>query len=483
MEKIKNHEFKGHSSSSLEGLPPYTEILPLSYSQRLFWVMSQLGKDKTSLILPLAIHFEGSLDVDVLKDAICELIARHESLRAIIRIIKGRPNQIILKDVDFPFEIIDLESLSYIDREDRLYSMISEEAQSFFDFQEALPWRAKLIRLQKDSHILLLTFHHIICDGYSTSIIFTELAHFYEAFKYGKRIPTDTHAIDLRDFITYEAKRTHDLLNKGELKYWENEFVGGNFTINLPTDYPRPALPSQAGAWRSLVLDKTIVEKIIAFGHQQYLTPFMIIAAALCLLLYKWAHQNDIVIGTVTSNRGGRGLNKLVGNLMNFLPIRVRLDDNWKVLDFLQIMRSNIVCVFSRQDHPFEKILETLRQSHIIGYQNFYNVSLMMQSFTPFLKEARFLDRDLQLHIDAPHCCIKYTDDLLGTVILTRTQNHSAALDLRFEAYTYPNRIYFGCEYNTDIFESNTVNNLLRDFGLILSKMIDDADYTIRELI
>jgi len=228
------------------------EVAPLSFAQQRLWFLNQLGTS-SAYNLPLAIRLKGLPNIKALEESLNEIIQRHEALRTTFKTAGGRPVQIIAENISFKMPLIDLSGQPKAQREVEAKRLIRAEAMRRFDLAKGPLFSAVLVRLSEEEHILLLTMHHIVSDGWSMGVFTSELAALYKAYCYGEALPLPELPIQYADFAHWQREWLQGEVLENHLSYWRKQLEGVS-ELQLPTDHPRPVVQTYRGACQSLLL-------------------------------------------------------------------------------------------------------------------------------------------------------------------------------------------------------------------------------------
>jgi hypothetical protein len=318
------------------------------------------------------------------------------------------------------------------------------EINKRFDLEHTAPMRVCLFILDQQTHVLLITLHHIAADGWSVGIFIREMQEFYLAFAKGKEPSLAPLPIQYADFAAWQRAAFASEPVQAQLKHWIEVLQEAPSSIDLPTDRVRPPRMTFTGASHAVLLPTEIVDKLAGLARSRRTTLFMTLIAALKLVLFRWTGQNDLVLGTVVGNRYQVATEGLIGCFMNFLPLRSVLaqDDTFDAL--LHRVRSVVLDAYANQDCPFEKIIEAIKPPRRLNQTPIYNVGLLLQNF--------------------PERRSSGTTRLAPMFLPTKT----AQLDLRFVATESKNGLRIECEYATELFEQDTIELLLGFYADVL---------------
>ena len=425
--------------------------LPLSSVQERLWFLDQVTPGSHAYNVPVALRLKGVLDAAALQRALNEIVQRHESLRTTFANEEGQLIQVVNPSIVCEIEVTALESIPAHERERRAQSWLNSEAQRPFELARGPLIRVKLARLAASEHILSVVMHHAISDGWSLTIFFQELEAFYSAFAAGKPVPEiPALSVQYADFAHWQRQWMQGAKLEQELEYWKKALSDAPQSINLPVDKTEPSSGASGRAGRCIEkFSPAIAQMLGAFSHRENATPFMVLMSALAITFEKWAHQQDIVVGTVVAGRTRREVENVIGCFMNFLPIRTRIRDGDTAQGLIARVRSVVLDAQGHQDCPFEKIVEAVNPERRMNQNPLYNVALLLQNFP----EQLFKAKDLE-------------------VSPMPADVEAAQLDLRFEAEFNGENLSLLCEYKTELFRASTIEQLLASYRGVLETLL-----------
>ena len=437
--------------------------LPLSSVQERLWFLDQVTPGSHAYNVPVGLRLKGVLDFFALQRALSEVMRRHEALRTTFANESGELVQVIHPEISGDIEVTNLESFPAGEREIRAQSWLDAEAQKPFDLARGPLIRVKLARLGVTDHVLCVVMHHSISDGWSLAIFFQELEKFYQAFAAGKAAPEiPALPVQYADFAHWQRQWMQGAKLEQELAYWKAKIGGAPQSLKFPVDKTEPAAGASGRAGRLIEkFPPAIAETLGAFSHRENATPFMVLMAALTATFEKWTGQRDMMVGTVVAGRTRREVENVIGCFMNFLPIRTQIGGEDTAHGLIAKVRSTVLEAQSHQDCPFEKIVEAVNPERRLNQNPLYNVALLLQNFP----EQLFKDKNLEV------------SPMLVDV-------EAAQLDLRFEAELNGQNLSLACEYKTEIFERETIEQLLASFRGVLEALLKNpaakiADFEI----
>ena len=433
--------------------------LPLSFAQQRQWLLSQLEPDNPFYNIAIALRLKGTLNIGALTHSFQTLIQRHEVLQTRFINQDGKPYLTIAETTDIDIPVIDL-SLIPVAKQNKIITQLSEEeAQQPFTLESCPLLRVKLLRLAEEEHILLLTMHHIISDGWSMGILVQEVATIYQAFCAEKPSTLETLPFQYVDFSAWQRKWLQGDNLDTQLSYWKTQLKDTSTLLELPSDRPRPVVQNFHGSTYSFTLSQPLTTQLQSLCHQAGTTLFMLLLGAFSVLLHRYSSNEDIVIGSPIANRNYAQIEGLIGFFVNTLALRINLSHNPTFFDLLKQVRQVALGAYSHQDLPFEKLLEALEVPRSLSHTPLFQVMFVLQN-TP-------LD-PIQL------------PDLQWEPL--EMNNNTAKFDLTLMMRETENGLLASWEYNTDLFEQDTIIRLGTCFETLLNAIVTDAERPISEL-
>src|SRR5579859_6460059 len=426
-----------------------TGPMPLSFAQRRLWFLEQLGAS-AAYHIPTAIRLEGALDRGALVRALHEIARRHEALRTTFEVQDGEPMQVVHSQMDFALTDGDLRA-----GPDRLAHLLAEDARVPFDLTRGPLWRAKLFQLDPEDHVLAVTFHHIIADGWSLDVFLRELAALYTAFRQGTTSPLLPLREQYGDFAAWQHRH---LGLDSQLAYWKRE-LSALERCDLPTDRPRPALPSYRGARVPILFDAGLVRELRALSHSHGATLFMTLLAAWQTLLQRSGAGDDIAVGTPIAGRQREELENLIGFFVNTLVLRADFSADPTFAELLVQVRRSTLDAYANQDAPFERVVEEIAPNRDTSRHPLFQTMLALAS-TP-RSSAEFAGlRATFLEVDPGTC------------------KFDVAVSLAEDETTIAGMF----EYSTELFDAETIVRLRDRFERILRAATADPERRVSEL-
>ena len=437
---------------------------PLSFAQQRLWLFLQLDPGNNSYNVPHAFLLEGELNVTVLAQSFSEIVRRHEALRTTFQIVSGEPVQVIAQPHPIALAVIDLTQLPRPERDKTAQRLVDEEAWRPFDLTRGPLLRVKLLKLEEAKHILLMTLHHIVSDGWSSSVLLDELTTLHKAFSLGQSSPLPELPIQYADFAMWQREWLSGEVLEEQLSYWRKKLSGALPVLELPTDRLRPALQSSRGAGEDLELPETLSRKLRNLSNDEGATLFMTLLAAFIVLVHRYTTQTDICVGIPIANRNRAETENLIGFFVNNLVLRTDIKGNPTFHSFLAQVREETLNAYAHQDMPFEKLVEELQPERSLSYMPLFQLMFMVQNAPP---------KDLILQ-DRSQSQVKISELDIGIT--------TSKYDLSLSITENDNQLFGFAVYNSDLFDASTIKRLLRHYQILLEGIVANPQQHIAEL-
>ena len=435
------------------------QLLPLSFAQEGIWFLDQRSRGTASYNEPAAVQLKGSLDLAVLERSINEVVRRHEALRLSFSMAQRQPIAIVNAALHIPLPVIDLRTVPVETREAQARHAITAEIQRSFDLERAPLLRTTILELGEGEWMLLLVIHHIISDGWSIGVFIREVTEIYAAFAAGQPSPLPELPIQYVDVAYWQRQWLRDETMQHQIDYWKTQ-LGPNLPIlRVPTDHPRPAVQTFEGATQFFLFPKELTEGLKILGQQEGATLFMTLMAAWQILLHYYSNQDDIVVGTDSANRNRDETEQLIGIFVNQLVIRTSLAGQPTVRETIQRVRETTLAAYAHQDAPFDRVVEALKPERDLSRTPLFQVKLVFQNVT--LPEKAL-----------PNLQISSMEVERGT----------AKFDLLLNVADVERGLLGWLEYNTSLFESSTITQMIGQFELLLYTIVSKPDAALNAL-
>ncbi len=430
----------------------------MSFAQQRIWFMDQLSPGGFAYNITAGLRIEGPLDVAALERVLGEVIRRHEPLRTIFVAVDGQPVPVVQPAGVFRLPIIDLESEPAARRESERRRRMIEEGRRPFDLGRGPLFRAVLYRLATTEHALQLTLHHIVADGWSLGVLADELTGLYSAYAIGTAEPPPP-SIRYADIVRRQRERLRGPAYEAQAAYWRERFTPPPPVLELPGDRPRPPVQTFDGAAETLEIPTALVEALTAFGRAQGVTLFMVMLAALDVLLHRYTGVDDIAVGTPFANRTDVTTERVIGLFANTLVLRTDLSGDPTVREVLRRVRDTTLGAFQSQDFPFERLVEMVQPVRDMSHSPIFQVMFLFQNI-PFEPV-----------------------ELAGlTLSHLQIRTGSAKTDLALEVWETKSGLHVDLEYNTDLFDAETIRRLGGHFNRLLAEFMADPDRPVSML-
>src|SRR6185369_5393285 len=349
------------------------DAVPLSFAQQRLWFLDQLAPGGAAYNLSGRLHLEGRLDTPALEASLNEIVRRHEALRTIFSTRDGEPVQIILSGLRLPLPLVDLSP-------SEIQKFCEKEAQRPFDLVTGPLVRAHLLRLSPKDHILLLSMHHIVSDGWSIGLLIREVAALYEAYAAGAESALKELSLQYGDYALWQREWLQGAVLDQQLSYWRKQLAGDLPVLQLPLDKPRSATSSFHSEIFSYSLSKKTTEALQSMSRSEGVTLFMSLLAAFQLLLWRYSGQEDITVGTPVANRTRAETEDLIGFFVNTLVLRADVSGNPTFRELLQRVRETALSAYAHQDIPFEKLVEELAPERNLSVTPLFQVMFALEN-------------------------------------------------------------------------------------------------------
>jgi amino acid adenylation domain-containing protein len=431
-------------------------VFPASFAQQRLWFLDQLEGASAVYNLKMALRLSGPLDQACLQRAVDAVVARHESLRTSFAMRGTEVVQRVASQLDMPVQSLALEGAS----DAVLAARLNELGTASFDLQHGPLLRVHLLRLDARSHVLLLVMHHIVSDAWSAGILYRDLAAYYSAFSTGSAAQLPELPVQYADFAVWQRDWLAGAELERQLAFWREHLQGAPPLLDLPIDRPRPALQSYNGNRLSRALPIELSARLQTLAAAEGVTLYMLLFAAFNLLLSRWSGQSDLVVGTPIAGRRRSELEALIGCFANTLAIRTRFEgvDSFRAL--LKQVRGTMLAAFSHQELPFEKLVEALQPPRNLAHAPLFQVMFILQN-TPWEAEA-FGGLAVQ------------PADIASA--------DTAKFELTVSLAEFESQLWLALEYNSDLFDADTIGRLGAGFETLLTAIVADPSASLAVL-
>ncbi|HEU4561131.1 MAG TPA: amino acid adenylation domain-containing protein, partial [Longimicrobium sp.] len=439
-------------------LPPVVPVertgaLPLSFAQERLWFIDRLEPGSAVYNIPVARRLEGALDRAALERSLGEIVRRHEALRTVFAEADGSPVQVIAPFGGFALPVEDLSGLGEADREAAARRRAGEEMQRPFDLAAGPLFRAALLRLGAEDHVLLLSMHHIVSDGWSMGVLFRELSALYEAYREGRESPLPKLGVQYADHAVWQRDQLDGEALDRQLAYWRARLAGAPELLELPTDRPRPAVQTYRGAHERIELPGDLLERLRALARSEGATLYMVGLGAFQVLLSKYSGSDDIVVGSPVAGRTRKEVEGLIGFFVNTLVLRTDLGGDPGFREILRRVREATLGAYDHQEVPFEKLVAELQPARSLGHSPLFQVMFSLD------------------HASG-------ADSVLAGLEMkpVGAERETAKFDLSLGLVEGPRGGWASLSYSTDLFERGTILRMLGHLERVLEQVAEDPD-------
>jgi amino acid adenylation domain-containing protein len=433
-------------------------LFPASFGQQRLWYLNQLGAGSAYTIVQSgAFRIRGPLAVAVLKRSLAEIVSRHESLRTTFTSVAGEPMQVVSPSGTLDLVEVDLTTSPAATREEAANRRATAEAERPFDLDGGRLFRVVLMRLGEHDHILLMSVHHIVADGWSMGILFHELSTLYAAYRAGRPSPLPELPIQYPDFSVWQREWLQGALLRKQLDYWKNRLAGVP-ELRLPTR-PRPTLQNCRAYRQPLSLSRQTTAALLELGRGAGATLFMTLLAAFQVLLARYSGQDDITVGSPTANRNRVEIEGLIGFFVNMLVLRTDLSGDPTFRELLGRVREVCIGAYAHQNVPFEKLVEDLRPERDTNRNPFFQATFSLQD-VPF-----------------PSLALEGLD-----VRTLELDSSTVRFDLESHLWTKDGGISGSLLFAADLFTAGTAGMMVGHYRRLLEGIADDPDRRLSRL-
>jgi amino acid adenylation domain-containing protein len=495
------------------------QAIPLSFAQARLWFLNQLQPDSAVYNIPAAVRLSGRLNAIALEQSLNQIMTRHEALRTNFITLDGEPVQVIAETLNVSLPVVDLRCLPETQRETEWQRLATQEAVRPFNLATGPLVRATLLQLAETEHILLLTMHHIISDGWSMGVLVRESVSLYSALciEEGRRqeaegrrllsdgdstptqreqptvygvsdpcslqsrasaqsipsascplpsaflddLPTELPQLPIQyaDFAIWQRQWCSGEVLETQLSYWKHQLSDAPAVLELPTDRPRPAIQTFRGAHQPIALPKELSEGVRTLSQRQGVTLFMTLLATFQTLLYRYTGQTDILVGTPIANRNRAEIEPLIGLFVNTLVLRTDLGGNPTFVDVLSRVREVALAAYAHQDVPFEQLVEALQPARELSHTPLFQVMFVLQN--------------------APMPALEFPGLKVSPVAV---ENLEARFDLTLLLENTEQGLSGSWEYNSDLFDAATIARMAGHFQTLLEGIVVNPNQQLSDL-
>ncbi len=433
-------------------------VLPLSYAQQRLWFIQQLEPESAAYNIPSAVRLIGSINLALLRQSLGEIARRHEVLRTRFESRDGHPVQVIDEPVEMVLPICDISHLAAGDGEQRAGEIARQMAQRPFDLERGPVWKAMLVKLNPQDHLLVINMHHVASDGWSTEVMVKEFTALYEGYQQGRSAVLPELEVQYADFAIWQREWLRGEPLEEQLSYWRRQLAGAP-VLELLIDRARPAMTSHRGTKSPFTLSAELSQELKVICRRQGATLFMTLLAAFQTLLHRYTGMTDIVVGTPIANRNRVETEGLIGFFVNMLALRTDLSGKPPFVEVLKRVRGVTLDAFAHQDLPFDKLVEELHPERRLEQTPLFRIALVLQN----VPQSSFELPDLTLMPFGSH-------------------TQSSLFDLSLYLWEGEEGLKGYFVYDVELFDSEAILRLASQFQILLRGIVAQPDARICDL-
>ncbi|MCP4217319.1 MAG: non-ribosomal peptide synthetase, partial [bacterium] len=434
------------------------EYYSLSSAQKRIYILQKMDEESTGYNLPQVIPFQGELQHTRLEASFNQLIRRHESLRTSFALIAGQPVQIVHHKAPIAIQYTDIneatDSKGDTASTDRIAGIIDNFVKPFH-LEQAPLLRVALVHTGPRDYLLLVDMHHIVSDGISQQILVNDFPALYEG------TPLPPLPLQYKDYAQWQNQAMESEETNQQAAFWLNMYKGSIPSLNLPTDFPRPALLTVEGDNIDFESGAPLKEQVNRFLAEKDITLYMLLLGVFNILLSRYCNQEDIVVGSPVAGRTHDDLKHIMGIFVNMLPMRNHLRSSDTVDTFLTRVRQNALEAYDNQDYPFDSLIENLKIKADAGRHPLVETVFVLQNLAPNSP-----------HPQAPHQ-MGTEPDKNETAAAPGIENRDSKFDLKLAAYETDENLCFNLEYRTALFKKETISQMKRHFLNLLKRVTE----------
>jgi amino acid adenylation domain-containing protein len=433
--------------------------LQLSFAQQRLWFLDQLAPNNAFYNIPGAIRLNGELNIQALEKSVHEIVIRHESLRTTFSSVKGKPVQVIHPELTINIEKTDISHLSDDEQDSQSKRLATDEAQKPFDLEKGPLVRVQLIKLQDTDHVVMFTMHHIISDGWSIGVLIEEIAALYNAFNNDQDSPLPDLPVQYVDFSAWQRQWLQGEILEKQISFWKDQLGVNPPVLELPTDFPRPSIQTFNGNTLSMTFPEDLSQRLKEYSQKQGVTLFMTLLAAFQSLLHRYSGQDDILTGSPIANRTHSETERLIGFFVNTLVLKSNFSDNPDFRTLLKRVRETTLGAYAHQDLPFEQLVEALQPDRDMSHSPLFQAAFILQNVPIGALELPGL-----------------------TMSPVEAERGTAKYDLTLTTAETAHGIECHLEYNTDLFEAETIERMHQHYKILIEGILADHKQKISSL-
>ena len=460
---------EGTQKTAYEAISPVEpqEYYEVSHALKRMWIIDQLDEGTATYNMPSAYVLKGALNKTALEKAFYTLVDRHEMLRSTFKLIEGEPRQQVHALESYPFGVVQVDLRESGNADEVARELAQQEAHAGFHLAQGPLFQVTLLQLQDTEHLLLLTMHHIISDGWSMEVIFKDVIALYEAYCQNLPNPLPPLGIQFKDYSAWQNRQLSGNRLLEHETYWLNQFAGELPVLHLPLDFPRPAAKTFQGASASIPIEPELFGSLKEHVQAQGSSLFITVLALVKILLYKYSGQQDIIIGTPIAGREHPELENQIGFFVNTLAMRTTFKETHTFDELLRKVKETVLGAFEHQLYPFDQLVEKMDAHSDPSRTPLFDVMVLLQNMSAVSAEA--INHQI-------------TSEEL-TVANYGIQTQVSKFDLIFSFHETPEEMVLSLNYNTDLFAAPRIEQMLQHFKVLLLAILADPNRSLNKLV
>jgi hypothetical protein len=430
---------------------------PTTIAQQTFWFLDQLERGNPAWNIAVRFRIRGHLDIPMLERALNEIVSRHEILRTTFSLIDGQPRQIVHATAAIPLPVDDLSRLSQAERDLQEERLSIQEGERRFDLKNGPLIRARLLKLVDQAHMLLVTMHHVVSDGWSIGVFSDEVGAHYSAFAENRPAGLPDLPFQFADYTIWQNDRMQKPALDIHRAYWKNKLAALP-PLELPLDHPRPALKTHNGYILSTVLPVSLTDALVEFSNKRGCTFYTTALAVLKMLVQHYKLQSDVYVGTLLAGRDRVELEPLIGLFISTVVLRTDLSGDPKFSELLERVKKTVEEGLEHQDLHFQQVVELLRPKRDPSRPVLYGINFIYQR--DFVKPGEFAGL---------------------TMTPVPSKSPGAIYDINFFMVQRSDGWRLSCEYNYDLYDAESVNRMLGQLRNLFEQIVKNPERRISE--
>ncbi|MFB1485365.1 amino acid adenylation domain-containing protein, partial [Corallococcus sp. RDP092CA] len=432
---------------------------PLSFAQQRLWFIDQLEPGSPLYNIPVAVRLDGTLNVSAMERALREVVRRHEALRTTFVDGTSGPVQRVWPEAGLSLGVRDLSGCTEEEQASLARTRIEQEILRPFDLENGPLLRALLLKLGERKHVLVVTMHHIVSDGWSMGVFVNEVSALYAAFTQGLPSPLPELPVQYADYAVWQRDWLQGEVLRQEEDFWKQKLAGAPQVLELPTDHPRPAVRGNAGALHRFSLSEPLVLRLRALAQQEEASLYMVLLAGWQALLSRYSGQQDISVGTPVAGRTQAETEGLIGFFVNTLVMRTDLSGAPDFLHLVRRVKQGALESFEHQHIPFEKLVEVLQPERSRSYTPLVQSMFALQNVPA--RKASLPDVKLQV---------------------LELESRTAKFDLSLFFLETAQGLAGAVEYSTELFEASSIQRMAEHLRMLFEGAVARPDEPVTRL-